>query len=77
MDFEKLRIFRDETNLQIEEMAKEHNLDFKQLKHLCEIIGFDTSYTYAQAIVNVNHLLKNKYSVNNIILFYNLDKSLF
>lgn len=77
MDFTKLKEFTVECDNKIITLSEKHNIGFKLLKQLCREVSFGTKYTYQEAIIVVSNNLKNKLSVNEIIMKYNLDKELF
>jgi|GEM_PF-3804743 len=76
MDFKKLREFTDTHNAEILKMSNLYNVDEKYLKRLCQEIGFQTKYTYSDAIILVNDDLGNGLNINQIIIKYGLDKEL-
>ena len=76
MDFKKLREFTDKHNNEMAEMSKLYNVDDKYLKRLCQEIGFQTKYTYSEAITLVGNLLMSKMSIDQIIIRYGIDKDL-
>lgn len=76
MDFKKLREFTDKHNAEISKMSKLYNVDEKYLKRLYQEIGFQTKYTYSDAIILVNNDLGNKLNINQIIIKYGIDKDL-
>lgn len=76
MDFKKLRDFTDKHNSEIAEISKLYNIDEKYLKRLCQEIGFQTKYTYSEAITLVGNLLMSKMTINQIIIRYGIDEEL-
>ena len=76
MDFKKLREFTDIHNAEILKMSNLYNVDEKYLKRLCQEIGFQTKYTYSDAIILVNDDLGNGLNINQIIIKYGIDKEL-
>lgn len=59
-------------------MSEEYNQNFNKLKYLCQVVGQDVPHTtYQQAIEKVSNLLKNNYTLSEIIEYYHLDISLF
>lgn len=55
MDFKKLKEYTDKHNNKIAEMSKLYDIDEKYLKRLCQEIGFQTKYTYSEAIKSNNY----------------------
>lgn len=76
MDFKKLREFTNKHNTEILKMSKLYDIDEKYLKRLCQEIGFQTKYTYSEAIILVNSDLGLRLNINQIIIKYGLDKEL-
>lgn len=76
MDFKKLREFTDKHNTEILKMSKLYDIDEKYLKRLCQEIGFQTKYTYSEAITLVNSDLGLRLNINQIIIKYGIDKDL-
>jgi hypothetical protein len=76
MDFNKLRKYTDKHNNEIVEMSELYNIDEKYLKRLCQEIGFQTKYTYSEAIDLVRNLLMTKMTIDQIIIRYGIDKNL-
>jgi nitrate reductase assembly molybdenum cofactor insertion protein NarJ len=50
IDFYKVRQYTDECNKRLNSMSEIYNTDIKYLKRLCQEIGFQTKYTYSEAI---------------------------
>jgi hypothetical protein len=76
VDFKKLREYTDKHNSEILKMSNLYNVDEKYLKRLCQEIGFQTQYTYSDAIILVNDDLGNGLNINQIIIKYGLDEEL-
>jgi hypothetical protein len=76
MDFYKLRQHTDECNQRLNNMSEVYNIDIKYLKRLCQEIGFQTKYTYSEAIDLSLDDLANGLNINQIIIKYNLDENL-
>jgi hypothetical protein len=76
IDFYKLRQYTDECNQRLNHISELYNIDIKYLKRLCQEIGFQTKYTYSEAIDLVSNDFSNDLNINQIIIKYNLDKEL-
>ena len=76
MDFKKLREYTDKNNAEIVEISELYNIDGKYLKRLCQERGFQTEYTYSEAITLVRNLLMSKMTINQIIIRYGIDENL-
>jgi glutathionylspermidine synthase len=76
MDFKKLREYTKECDMKLDRLSEEYEIDIKYLKRLCQEMGFQTQYTYYEAIELVACDLFCRLDINKIILKYGLDKGL-
>lgn len=76
MDFTKLREYTDNCNKRLNTILETNDIDIKYLKRVCQEIGFQTQYTYSEAIDIVSNELANGLDINKIILKYNLEQDL-
>lgn len=76
MDFTKLKECTEQWNRELNAISELNNIDMKYLKRVAQEIGFQTKYSYSEAISLVSNDLANGLDINKIILKYNLDKEL-
>ena len=76
IDFYKVRQYTDDCNKKLTEIVEDHDIDMKYLKRVAQEMGFQTTYSYSEAINLVSNDLSNGLDINKIILKYGLDKEL-
>jgi uncharacterized protein YihD (DUF1040 family) len=76
MDFKKLKECTEQWNSELKNISELNNIDMKYLKRIAQEIGFQTKYSYSEAITIVSNDLQSGLNINQIILKYNLDKEL-
>jgi hypothetical protein len=76
MDFKKLKECTEQWNRELNKLSEINNIDMKYLKRVAQEIGFQTKYSYSEAISLISKDLKDGLDINKIILKYNLDKEL-
>ena len=76
MDFYELRQYKDDWNKRLTKIVEDHDIDMKYLKRVAQEIGFQTTYSYSEAINLVSNDLQSGLDINKIILKYGLDKEL-
>lgn len=76
MDFKKLKECTEQWNSELKNISEVNNIDMKYLKRVAQEIGFQTKYSYSDAIILISNDFQNGLNINQIILKYNLDKEL-